>query len=317
MARKVYQEPDGKMNLFLRSAVAAVFIAAAVQSFTIGVLADFLPREVCRPDVRTVWSREFDGVSRFVLSNANGAVRVAVHDAPRVAVNATVSAYVRSYVDREVAERYVKELFRADADGNTLWLVTEPRARPSEVELNVAYEILAPRGAHVEIETTRGNIYVGEGCGDVNVRSALSDIEIRKAGGIVHAQTTSGRIDLLDAGREATLRTVNGNVRAIFSGHVLTANTVNGNIDVRLPEPGVRGCDLTTTNGNITLSLHPGCSAEVNAITRQGVVKSDFEVVPLSGGQKPTELRGFIGQSETQLTLSTFAGDILIGRSET
>lgn len=305
------------MNLLVRSAVAAVLIAAAVQSFTIGVLADFLPREVCRPDVRTVWSRQFEGVSRVSLVNADGAVRVTVHDAPDVAITATISAYVRSYQDRETAERHVASLCKATVEGDSLRVVTEPRPRPGEVDLNVAYEVSVPAGTGIEIETTRGNIYVGENCGDVDVRSAVSDIEIRNARGIVRAQTTSGRIDLLDAGREAVLRTVNGNVRAIFTGHTLTANTVNGNIDVRLPQPGVRGCDLTTTNGDITLSMHPGCSAEVNAITRQGVVNSDFEVVPLSVGQKPTELRGFIGQSETQLTLSTFAGDILIGRSET
>jgi len=305
------------MNLFVRSAVAAVLIAAAVQSFTVGVLADFLPREVCRPDVRTTWTRQFGQISHISLVNTDGAVRVTVHDGSQVDVTATISAYVRSYQDRETAERHVASLCKAEVEGDSLRLVTEPKPRPGAVDLNVAYEIGVPAGTNVEIETTRGNIYVVENCGDVNVRSAVSDIEIRSAQGIVRAQTTSGRIDLLDAAREAMLRTVNGNVRAIFGGHLLVANTVNVNIDVRLPRPGVRGCDLTTTNGDITLSMHPGCSAEVNAITRQGVVRSDFEVVPLSGGQKPTELRGFIGQSETQLTLSTFAGDILIGRSET
>lgn len=313
----MYQGGIANMNLFLKSAVTAVAIAAAVQSFTVGVVADWLPREVCRPDVRSTWEKQFNGVKSFHINNADGPVSVVTHDSPHLKVSATISAYVKTYEERARAQRYIKTLFAATQDGDTLRLKTEPKGRPGEVQLSVSYDIAVPIGVHLTIENTRGNVFLGEGCGNVTVTCSTSDIDIRGPKGVVTAETTNGRIDLVAASREATLRNVNGSLRAEFTGRTLTINTVNGSIDVRLPQTGVRHCDLTTTNGDITLLMNPACSAEVNAITRQGVVNSDFEVVPLMLGQKPTELRGFIGQAETQLTVSTFAGNIRIERSTT
>lgn len=306
----------GKMNPLVRSLAVALIIAAAVQSFTIGVIADLLPREVCRPDVRTVWTRQFDSAPLLHLRNDDGAIRVTVHPLNHIAVTATVSEYVATYEAREKAQRYLETLFKTEQDDKRLEILTEPEPRPDEVAVSVAYEILVPEGTHLDLETARGNVLVEDGCGNVVVTSSVADIDIRNPRGVVKVETTNGRIDLVSSGRQATLRTVNGGINAAFSGHTFTANTVNGNMAVSLPKTGVRSCDLTTTNGNITLAMHPACSAEVNAITREGVVKCAFDVVPLTMDQKATELRGFIGQAETQLTLSTFSGDIAIERSE-
>ena len=304
------------MHLFMRSALAAVLIAAAVQTFTVGVLSDVLPRDVCRPDLRTTWQRTFEPSPTLHINNPNGHVTIATHSLPEIRVIATVQAYVRSYKDRDEAAEYLETLFSVQGEGRLLRISTEPGQRPKRVDLTVNYDVLAPVGTNITLDTTTGNLFLGPGCGDVLVRGHRSDIEIREPLGVVMAATTNGRIDLQDAKRHAKLRTVNGSIRAVFSGERLTANPVNGDIDATLPRPGVRECDLTTTNGAIRIAMHNQCSAEVNAITREGTVTSDFEVVPLTLDTRSSELRGFIGQARTTLlTLSTFSGNITIERS--
>lgn len=304
------------MHLFLRSMLAAVLIAAAVQTFTVGVLSDVLPRDVCRPDVRDTWQRSFEPSPTLHINNADGHVTVATHDLPEIRVTANILAYVRSYKDREEAGEYLETLFAVQPEGRVLRITTEPRQRPKRVDLTVNYDVLAPVGTNITLDTTAGNLFLGPGCGDILVRGHRSDIEIRGPLGMVMAATTNGRIDLYEAKKQAKLRTVNGSIRTVFSGERLTANSVNGDIDATLPQPGVRECDLTTTNGAIRIAMHSQSSAEVNAITREGVVTSDFEVVPLTVDTRSSELRGFIGQARTtQLTLSTFSGNITIERS--
>ena len=305
------------MFVFIRSAIAATLMAGAVQVFSIGVLSGLLPREVCRPDVRVVWERRYPPQPTLHITNANGHVNVAGYAGNEIIVNATISAYVHSVEERELAEKYIETLGEAHEEGRLLRITTEPNERPGPVDLTVNYDVQVPAGTNVTVDAESGNIFIGQGVNDVIVRSHKSDIEIREPRGSVMARTTNGRIDLHGARKQATLRTVNGDIRAVFPGSVLLANTVNGDIFATLPQRGTDECDLTTTNGGIRIVMHPECSAEVNAITREGVVTSQFEVVPLTLEQKRSELRGFIGQAETSLTLSTFSGDISIERSMT
>jgi hypothetical protein len=305
------------MIVILRSALTAVLIAASVQVFTVGVLSDGLPREVCRPDVRVTWERRFPAQPTLHISNNNGHVNVVGYGGVEIVVNATISAYVRDYEERELAEAYIETLGEVTQEGWLLRITTEPRDRPEPVDLTVNYDVQVPAGTNVTVDAQSGNVFIGQGVNDVIVRSHRSDIEIREPRGSVMARTTNGRIDLHGARKQATLRTVNGNIRAVFPGTALLANTVNGDIFTTLPARGAKECDLTTTNGAIRIVMHPECSAEVNAITREGMVTSQFEVVPLTLEQKRSELRGFIGQAETSLTLSTFSGDISIERSMT
>ncbi|MFP4500421.1 MAG: DUF4097 family beta strand repeat-containing protein [Candidatus Hydrogenedentota bacterium] len=305
------------MQVLVRSIVAALLIAGAVQTFTVGVLSDVLPRDVCRPDLRTTWQETFDALPTLHITNAQGPVNVSTHAVGKITVAAVISAYVPSYQDREDAQDYLDTLCTHQAEGRVLRLTTEPRSRPERVELTVTYDVKVPPGTNVTVDASTGNIFIGEGCGQVLVRSHKSDIEIRSPQGSVMARTTNGRIDVYDAQDQATLRTVNGDIRADFPGTQLTANTVNGDIFATLPQPGVKKCDLTTTNGAIRIGMHAKGSAEVNAITREGQVTSAFEVIPLTMGQARSELRGYIGQAETKLTLSTFSGNIMIERIPT
>ena len=145
----MYQDGIANMNLFLKSALAAVVIAVAVQSFTVGVVADWLPREVCRPDVRSAWDEKFEGVTTLHLNNADGPVNIVTHEAPHLQVTATISAYVQTYEERARAQRYIRTLFETKQEGESLQLITEPKNRPGGVELNVSYEISAPKGTYI------------------------------------------------------------------------------------------------------------------------------------------------------------------------
>jgi len=296
--------------------VTAGAIAFAVHCFTVGILAGNLPRVAGRPDVRE--RREFDLPSADLLrlNNADGSVYVRARGMDGVHVQATISAYLSPREDQGIAQDYVASLVNATLEDATLEVVTEPGERPDAVDLRVDYAILVPLGTDVSIEGANGNVWVSKGCGRVSVMGRNTDIEVVEPGGAVMAESTNGRIRVMDAPEGATIRTVNGNVYAHMLGGALEATTTNGAIVAHVLESDVEACDLSSRNGGITLIMHEGCSAQVEAVTERGTVKSDLPVDSAAGVRRRRHLRGTIGKGDTMLRMDTLNGNIWIARRD-
>ena len=109
---------------------------------------------------------------------------------------------------------------------------------------------------------------------------------------------------------------MNGSIYATVADGGLRATTANGNIVATLVKPAVKTCDLTAMNGGITLLMAADCSAEVDASTGRGTVRSELPVTAPTGQTKRRELRGRIGAGETRLNLNSLNGNISIARSD-
>lgn len=303
------------MRSILRSIVTACLIAAAVQTFTVGVVASNLPPVVGPPAVREERTMALPAAQLVRLENADGSVRVRTHTLPEIQVEATIRAYARSASDRLAAQAYVASLVRVNTEGDSLTILTEPDDRPDAVDLQVDYVLRVPKGTEVDVDSANGNVWVSRGCGRVTVEGRNTDIEVIEPGGPVAATSTNGRIRVVDAPAGATLHTVNGNIYAHMLGGVLRASTTNGVIVARVLETDVSGCDLTSQNGGITLLLEEGCDASIEAVTARGVITSTFTVDTASGVQKRRHLRGVIGKGTIKLNLDTLNGNIRIARN--
>ena len=305
------------MNTFMRSTGTAILIAAAIQCFTVGVLAPRLPREVCKPGVQEVRTQTYPAVQRIRLKTSEGAVKVSTHEFDEVVMEATIRAYTQHSNTKVMAEQYVKTLLATEVTPEELSVVTEPLERPDEVDLRVDYVFKIPPGVALDIEGMNGNIWVGGGCGDVSVVGNNTDIEVVAPLGKVHARSTNGRIRVYEAADITDVATVNGSVYVHMMGGSLKGETTNGAIVVNLLDPKVEACDLTVVNGGITLVMSEGCSAEVNARTSLGVIKSDLLFAESSKVVRKHALHGAIGEGHTKLEMQSMNGNIWITRSST
>lgn len=306
------------MRNFWMSAGTAVFIALAIQCFTIGVVAQKLPREVLRPGVEQSRTLSYPAARRVRLHNADGGVQVATHEASDILIIANVRAYTASSAVTAVAEQYVETLLDITASSDLLDIVTEPQVRPAEVEeIRVDFSITVPKGTHISIDGANGNVLVGPGCGRIDVDANNADITLQGALDAIRAKSINGRIRVEQGTASTRLETVNGSVIASMDAGSLHASTTNGAILATLLGPAVASCDLTSLNGDITLGLTLGCSAEIQAASERGTVRPDLAVVLDPGVQQRKMLRATLGDGKTRIALNSVNGDIAITRSST
>lgn len=308
-----------QMNGILRSTATALFIAAAIQSFTVGVLAPRLPREVCRPGVRDTRSMTLPKVRTLGITNADGAISISTHprDVDAIEISADIRVYTQNAEQKLLAEEYLASLIQVEQEDNLLRVVSEPQERPDGLDLRVDYKVMVPEGTHINVTGTFGNVWISRGCGDISVVGNNTDIDIQEPIGKVAAKSTNGRIRVYDAAGETRLETVNGSIFANMRGGDLHAATTNGHVYATLLEPDVESCDLTVTNGGITLVMAEGFSAAIAAVTGRGTIQSDLEFQEEEGTQRLRELRGILGDGKTRLSLQSLNGDISITRSAT
>lgn len=300
-----------------RSFGTAVFIAFAVQTFTVGVLAPRLPREVCRPGLEQERSFTFADAPVFRLVNTDGSIRIQPTQRRDIAVHTRILAYTTTSEALAEAEAYLETLFLTEATPEMLSIVTEPGQRPDPLDLRVNYTVELPFGRDVSIDVANGNVWVAAGCSHVSIEGNNSDIEVLQPRNTVSVKTINGRIRVLDSPSETTLETVNGNVLVSLTGGTLQASTITGGIHATLTSENVLACDLTSLNGSITLVMLGECSAEIMASTARGTVYADVGLDPSQAIIKRRLVRGRVGAGAARLSMNSMNGDIVIQRSST
>ncbi len=302
----------------IRSIFTATLIAAAIQIFTVGLLAPRLPREVCRPGLESVQTFSFTRAPALSIINKDGAVHVSVSDTlDTIEIDAKIRVYTNGAESISSAESYVNSFFKINETEDLLEIITEPEPRPDFVDLRVDYTVNIPEGTDIALEVSNGNIWVGSGCNHVRVEGNNSDIEVMQPSGKTYLKTINGRISALQCAEETILETVNGSILTSLQGGTLQASTITGSITATLLDDGVFGCDLTSLNGSITLFMSERHSAEVNATTARGVIRAEIPLIPVGDEQRRREIHGILGTGDTKVSANSLNGDVLIQRSVT
>lgn len=299
------------MKRLIRCFVAAVVMATVILVFSIGVLSAHLPRAVGKPDVHVVRTFSLAAAAAARLRNQNGEVRVRVHDAASIRLDAAITGYTGEAVDVDCVDGLIEVV----ENDQRLDIISHEAPRMF-TDLRIDYTLLVPPGTDVSVASTNGNVWISKGCGNVTVEGANTDIEVVEPRGGVHARSTNGRIRLIDAPAHATLHTVNGNIYAHMLGGALDASTTNGAIVARVLGTDVEKMSLKSHNGGLTLVLHNHASAVVEAVTSNGAITCDWPVVA-SENELPHRLRGTIGAGHTEAHMETLNGNIWIAKEST
>ncbi len=302
------------MARFLQSMAVSALIVLAFTAFSIAVVAPHLPPVAGRPDRSVVKPLEADAAKLLRIHQSDGSVRIRTHSGPGIRGSVTLRAYARRGTDPAALDQYLSKLVAVERQDDALDVTTESLDRPYGFLLYADYSVLIPEGASVGVESANGDVAVSGKVGGVSIRGLNASIEVDRPGGEVLAETVNGRIRVIDAPAGANLTAVNGNIYAHILGGTLRAETINGVIVARMLDPAVKGAELKTRNGGITLVMKDGCAGRVDAIAENGNVRSDFPLDTAGMPELNGQLHGFIGKGDTSINMESTNGNLWIAR---
>lgn len=194
-------------------------------------------------------------------------------------------------------------------------------------DLDARFVVTVPSRYNVRLNTSGGDIRVGDLQGEVRCKTSGGTIRTGNIGGPIDARTSGGdisvdgvtaRADLHTSGGSIDVRHVGGDLYARTSGGGITieealgavdAQTSGGSIRARLAQQPRGDSRLSTSGGGITLSVAANVAVDLDAHTSGGDVESDLPVL-MVGRQNDSSLEGKINGGGPRLVLRSSGGGI-------
>lgn len=191
----------------------------------------------------------------------------------------------------------------------------------------VRFVITVPSRYNVQLNTSGGNIQVGDLQGSARCKTSGGNIETARISGPVDARTSGGDVTVDSSSGKLDLHTSGGSIKVRHAGGDLDAHTSGGSIDVdeavgsinaetsggsiraRFLEQPHADSRLSTSGGGISVALAPNVALDVDAHTSGGSVDSDLPVTVL-GHLRESSLEGKINGGGPRLVLRSSGGGI-------
>jgi hypothetical protein len=201
------------------------------------------------------------------------------------------------------------------------------------INVSVAYNVTAPVGTRISVESISGSLKVTDIKGDVTANTVSGDVRISGAGRVGAAKTISGTVEIVDAQVDGVLEasSVSGDVvlrrvtarrldAGSVSGHIkldevtcerVSVSSTSGGVWFSGPLAKNGRYELKSFSGEVRVTLPAASGFELEAESFSGDIRSDFEV---RGTRARRSMRGTVGDGSAVLDLTTFSGSILISR---
>jgi hypothetical protein len=271
----------------------------------------------------------------LLLHNISGDVVITAGGGSEIRVQAIKKAKGRSEQEaRQQLDNIV--LTMQETGGGRVDIRVEPRGRESRAWID--FNVVLPYDASAEVHSVSGDLSVTGVKGEVRVETVSGDVKATSLTRLAAAKSVSGDVILNNVESDGTLSlsAVSGDVtannvkaRAIevsaVSGDAILAqcqadrahvSTVNGDITYggRLSKAG--RYEMKTHSGDIMLH-HEGSAFEVAASTFSGDIKFDPAATLKVNANRygpGRSVRGAVGGGGAYLELTTFSGDIIVGK---
>jgi hypothetical protein len=207
------------------------------------------------------------------------------------------------------------------------------------INVTVAYNVTAPVGTRISIQSISGSARITDIKGDVTANTVSGDVRISGAGRVGSAKTISGTVEIMDAQVDGVLEasSVSGDVvlRRVTARRI-EAGSVSGHIKLeeaqseRVSASTTSGAvwysgalirngryELKSFSGDVRVTLTGNTGFEVEASSFSGEVRTDLPIQtrgsnePDRRGRRKT-LNGTHGDGAAVLDLTTFSGSISI-----
>ena len=185
----------------------------------------------------------------------------------------------------------------ATQQGNRIQLTLRKHNSGLRIHFHTSLEIRVtlPAASDLDVHRRDGNLDVDGIQGTHNLRTGDGNANLRGIAGSLQLQTGDGNLDVDGQFSALTLHTGDGNIEAVArSGSAMKSGWV-----------------LRTGDGNIRLRLPGDFSADLDAHTGDGHVRSDFPITTNASGEQ-NDLRGKINGGGQTLELRSGDGTIEI-----
>jgi len=243
------------------------------------------------PKTTDYFNGEYDVTVDTILkvTTFNGQIKVNFWDGETVSFNAIKKSHFgQDELDKAVINVLENEnLIEIEAE-----YVGSKSTTPS-----VDMDIKVPKNITVEyVKTSNGEIQINGVKGNITATTSNGDIEIENIEGYISAATSNGDIEVKDTTGIKDLKTSNGRIYAeIFDFiHDITVSTSNDGIDLYINPMLNAYIEMTTSNGQISLS---GISLNVT-------------------NSEDNHIFGKLGEGGNRIDIQTSNGDIYLQKLE-
>jgi DUF4097 and DUF4098 domain-containing protein YvlB len=209
------------------------------------------------------------------------------------------------------------------------------------MNVSVAYNVSAPTGTRLTINSVSGNIRVTDVKGDLTVNTISGGVRLANAGRIASAKSVSGNVEILDTQIDGALeaQSVSGGVvlRKVTARRV-NVGSVSGTVQVedvqcdRVEAHSISGdvefagslakggrYELTSHSGTVRVGVAGNTGFELEANSFSGSVRSDLTLTNSSTGgdrgpMRRRSLRGVYGDGSAVLSVTTFSGSVVVSK---
>jgi len=211
------------------------------------------------------------------------------------------------------------------------------------INVSVQYTITAPAGTSVTARSVTGNLRVTEIAGELSLITTSGNVQVTRARSIDSVKSTSGSIEVTDSDSETPIEaaTISGDVLmrqvkaprlelGTISGKVtlqdvqsarIEAQSLSGDVDFTGSLTKGGRYELNSHSGNVRIAVAGGTGFEVEANSWSGKVESDMQGLTKHGnedrpgpGRHNKTLRGVVGDGNAVLEITTFSGNVWIGK---
>jgi hypothetical protein len=269
------------------------------------------------------------------VSTSGGEIRVSPSSDNVVKV--TAREKIRANSDAEADEILKKLDLTIEQNGNDVTAISKYEKQPlnfhfgSWPPVEVSFIVTVPASFLTDLHTSGGNITVGDLAAKVRARTSGGDIKLGRIGAAVDAGTSGGNVTLESAKGPVKLTTSGGNVEAgavagtadlSTSGGdiriesvegVVRAHTSGGSVRAGLVGPLKEDCVLSTSGGNVRVTVDKTAAFRLDASTSGGSVNGEGLTITLEKSNRShSQLVGAVNGGTALLKLRSSGGDISV-----
>ncbi|MEO6214064.1 MAG: DUF4097 family beta strand repeat-containing protein [Vicinamibacterales bacterium] len=210
------------------------------------------------------------------------------------------------------------------------------------INVTVHYAISAPAATRVIARSLTGNLRASEITGELSLITTSGNVQVSGGRNVGAVKSTSGSIEVSDTDSESGIEasSISGNVTmrqvkaprvelGSVSGKIIMhdvqcarveADSLSGDVEfVGLLTKGGR-YEMNSHSGNVRLAVATGVGFEIEANSWSGKVETDLQITGnhepenRRNGRRSKTLRGVLGDGSAVLDITTFSGNVWIGK---
>jgi hypothetical protein len=239
-------------------------------------------------------------------------------------------------VQVEVSERSGRAEIKTQYPSGDAWRRNNRR----NVNVSVDFNVTAPAGTRITVESISGNVKVSDIKGDLNASTVSGDVRVSGAGRLGSVKSISGSVEVSGAEVDGPLdaSSISGDVilrkvkaRRIETGSIsgniklediqcerIEANSTSGNINYSGTLTRNGRYEFNSNSGEIRLWIPASSGFEIDANSFSGEVRSEDLPITMRGSTEGRGRRkvmhGTYGDGSAILDLTTFSGSIIISK---